>query len=317
MRKRCKATALFRCSTVTRRVRVNDHFERLTRTIDWIETHLDGPMTLDDVADIACFSAFHFTRVFAAATGETVSAYIRKRRLSRAFDAVYGSDRPIIDVALEYQYDSAAAFSRAFSKQFRINPSRLRARRRRAIYGYYPALTAERLQHRIRGGTTMDAKIVTRESIELVGTRCSNTAKRNSIPKLWNTFLRNAAGVPGLMDRGTYGVFTTPAGEVDEEMPFDYLAAGEAGTDGGQPPIGDAELPAEFERYRLPERTYAVFEHRGKLAGLGATYEYIYGVWFPRSGRESLPAEHFEFHGPDFRGDFPDSVTEIWIPISG
>jgi len=245
---------------------------------------------------------------------------------------VLGSDRPIIDIALEYQYDSAAAFSRAFSKQFRLNPSRLRARRRRAIIGYYPALTATRLHHRMQGGTTMDARVVEKESIVLVGMRCSNTARRNSIPKLWNTFLRNARGVPGLTDRGTYGVyiydFATPHGEVDEDMPFDYLAAGEAASasgGAGDAAIGDVPLgatpatdsvPAGFERYVLSQRTYAVFEHRGKLAELGRTYEYIYGVWFPRSGRESLPAEHFEYHGPDFRGDFPDSVTEIWIPIS-
>jgi AraC family transcriptional regulator len=256
--------------------------------------------------------------------------------LSRAFDEVIGSDRPIIDIALENQYESAAAFSRAFRTQFRLTPSRLRARRRRSIYGYYPVLTAERLLHRTQGGTTMDARIVERKSINLAGMRCSNTAGRNSIPRLWDTFLRQARSVDGLLERGTYGVyiydFEMPHGDVDEDMPFDYLAAGEAAAAGevdvagaaaaastvesADGPALPASYPAGFERYSLPARTYAVFEHRGKLARLGATYEYIYGVWFPRSGRESLAAEHFEYHGPDFRGDFDDSVTEIWIPIT-
>jgi AraC family transcriptional regulator len=293
---------------------MNDYPERLARTLGWIEENLANPITLSGIAGVACFSTFHFTRVFAATTGETVFAYLRKRRLSRAFDEVLGSDRTIIDIALDYQYESAAAFSRAFSKQFRISPSRLRARRRRAIYGYYPPLTAERLAHRMQGGTTMDAKIVKKGPIELVGLRCSNTARRNGIPKLWNRFLRHARQVAGLLDRGTYGVyiydFSTPLGEVDEEMPFDYLAAGEVATGGAE-----RELPAGFEPWTLPERTYAVFQHRGKLAELGRTYEYIYGVWFAKSDRESAAAEHFEYHGPDFRGDFPDSVTEIWIPI--
>jgi AraC family transcriptional regulator len=243
---------------------MNDYAERIGRAIAFIEANLDKALRLEDVAGAACLSAFHFERVFRAMTGETVFSYLRKRRLSRAFDAALGSDRSLIDIALEFRYESAAAFSRAFSAQFKSSPSKIRAKRKKGVYGYYPAIDADRLAHRMEGGVGMEARIERKGPLELLGMYCSNTAKKNGIPRLWGEFIGRARKVEGLLDRGTY----------------------------------------------------AVFEHRGRLAELGKTYEYVYGVWFPASGRESLAAEHFEYHGPDFKGDLPESVTELWIPLA-
>lgn len=323
---------------------MNDHIDRVTRAVGWLEENLTREIRLDDVAAVACLSPFHFERVFCALTGESVFSYVRKRRLSVAFDALLGSDRPVVDIALECRYDSAAAFTRAFSAQFRIAPSRLRKRGRKSLFGYCPGMDADRLAHRLAGGVTLDARVVSRGEIRLFGLSCENTASSNGIPRLWNRFLRAARAVPALLERGTYGVyvydFATRKEDVTGDMAFTYLAAGEraaggiadgemsgelaGGADGANARDGFCEPGANratkalagFSAYSIPAGDWAVFLHRGKLMELGKTYEYIFGVWFPKSGRESAPAAHFEYHGPDFRGDFPDSVTEVWIPLA-
>lgn len=57
--------------------------ERIQATIDHIELHLDRNISLQELAKIACFSEYHYHRVFQSMVGETVMEYIRKRRLCR------------------------------------------------------------------------------------------------------------------------------------------------------------------------------------------------------------------------------------------
>ena len=57
---------------------------RLARVVDFVEAHLDEPLTVGDLAGVACISAFHFGRCFRTATGETPHRYVMGRRLERA-----------------------------------------------------------------------------------------------------------------------------------------------------------------------------------------------------------------------------------------
>src|ERR1700687_5023601 len=59
----------------------------------YIESHLAGELTLDEIAGIACISRFHMVRAFAAATGLSVMRYVRARRLSEAARALAGRAR--------------------------------------------------------------------------------------------------------------------------------------------------------------------------------------------------------------------------------
>ena len=60
----------------------------LLAQVQLAEAHLDEELTLEKLAAVAAFSPFHFHRVFAAITGETLSDFIRRIRLERAASAV-------------------------------------------------------------------------------------------------------------------------------------------------------------------------------------------------------------------------------------
>lgn len=62
----------------------NDYQARILRVLTHIQEHLDEPLDLEALAQVACFSSFHFHRVFAAMTGETIADHVRRLRLERA-----------------------------------------------------------------------------------------------------------------------------------------------------------------------------------------------------------------------------------------
>ncbi|AGB81750.1 Right origin-binding protein [Serratia rubidaea] len=91
--------------------------------LNWIETHLDQPLLLDNVAAKSGYSKWHLQRMFRSTTGHALGSYIRERRLSKAAQALRSTPRPILDIALQYHFDSQPSFSRAFKKQFGKTPA--------------------------------------------------------------------------------------------------------------------------------------------------------------------------------------------------
>src|SRR5450432_2850109 len=87
---------------------------RLSRVLDYIESNLEGGLTLDELASIACLSRFHFARAFKLAMGLPPHRYVSAKRMERAKALLAKGDRPIADIALALGFSSQANFSRAF-----------------------------------------------------------------------------------------------------------------------------------------------------------------------------------------------------------
>src|ERR1700675_4170437 len=93
----------------------------------YIEGHLAGTLTLDEIAGVAGVSRFHMVRSFAAATGFSVMRYVRASRLSEAARALAGGAPDILTLALDADYGSHEAFTRPFRDQFGVTPEAVRA----------------------------------------------------------------------------------------------------------------------------------------------------------------------------------------------
>ncbi len=89
---------------------------------DFIERHITEPITLHKLAEAAGYSPWHSARVFREMTGKAPFEYIRELRLSRAAVRLRDGDDRIIDVALDFVFESHEGFTRAFSKQFGMSP---------------------------------------------------------------------------------------------------------------------------------------------------------------------------------------------------
>jgi AraC family transcriptional regulator len=89
---------------------------------DYIEQHITEPISLHKLAGAAGYSPWHSARIFRELTGKAPFEYIRELRLSRAAARLHDSDDRIIDVALDFVFESHEGFTRAFSKQFGMSP---------------------------------------------------------------------------------------------------------------------------------------------------------------------------------------------------
>ena len=91
-----------------------DWVTSIHQAIQYIEQHLREELTIREIAQQAALSPFYFQKGFAMLCGMTVGDYIRQRRLSAAGLEVLTTDRRIIDIALEFGYDSPDSFTKAF-----------------------------------------------------------------------------------------------------------------------------------------------------------------------------------------------------------
>jgi AraC family transcriptional regulator len=130
-----------------------------------------------------------------------------------------------------------------------------------------------------------------------------DTQSSSSIPDQWKRFSRYIGRIGGAVDEVTYGVIynVNPGGT------FDYMCGVEV-TQG-------AVLPAGLSSLELAARRYAVFVHRGHLAGLRSTFQAIWGRWLPGSGWKHLEGPTFERYGPGFNPVTGMGGLEIWVPI--
>jgi AraC family transcriptional regulator len=99
---------------------------RLSRVLDYIEANLEGDLTIDHLASIACLSRFHFARAFKAGIGQAPHQYVSAKRLERAKGLLMRSDQPLVDIALALNFSCQANFTRAFRQVTGQTPGQYR-----------------------------------------------------------------------------------------------------------------------------------------------------------------------------------------------
>jgi AraC family transcriptional regulator len=108
----------------------NEYAARMNRVVDYIQGHLADPLDLERLAAVACFSPFHFHRLFSAWMGETLQVFVPRLRLERAAQLlVFNRLRSISEIALECGFSSSSAFARAFKGAFGVSASEWRERK--------------------------------------------------------------------------------------------------------------------------------------------------------------------------------------------
>lgn len=271
------------------------------KAIWFIESHFASSITLDDVAKVCDLSRFQMSRLFSYATGRSVTAYLRGRRLTEAARALAAGAPDILAVAIEAGYGSHEAFSRAFREQFGLTPAELRTR------GHLEDIT---LLEPLREdpNVTVQLPLPRLETpgpllIAGIGRRfaCDDFA---GIPALWQEFTPHLDTIPDRKSTDTYGLVTgAGAGES-----YFYLAGVEVDNFN--------DLDRGLTGIRLPAQRWAVSRQDGHITTISATIHTVFSQTLPGAGL--IPAEI-----PDllerYSGDF-DPVTgaggfEIWIPV--
>ena len=95
------------------------------RAVDYVTQHLAGPLRLEDVARAACFSPYHFHRIFRVQMGETLASFVRRIRLERSVYLLsHRAGASLTEIALSCGFSSSSDFSRSFRAHYGVSPRR-------------------------------------------------------------------------------------------------------------------------------------------------------------------------------------------------
>jgi AraC family transcriptional regulator len=226
--------------------------------------------------------------------------YVRARRLTEAARALARGAPDILTLALDADYGSHEAFTRAFRDHFGVTPEAVRAA---------SCLDHLKLQEPIQmDSTAFDTLSAPRFEtgkaflVAGVGERF-NHDNGAGIPGLWQRFHQSVDRIPGRIGAVAYGVCCNG----DDAGNFDYIAGVE---------VSDfSDLPREFSRVRIPEQKYAVFTHREHISTIRRSVSTIWNHWLPASGFKVADAPNFERYDETFDPLTGNGGLEIWVPV--
>lgn len=283
---------------------------RMKDAIDLIESKMEEPLNIEEIATAAYSSPFHFQRMFHMLTGMTVAEYIRKRRLTLAVQELALTPSKVIEVALKYGYDSPESFSKAFRKIHGISPSE--ARHPGVQLKAFPRIS---FHISLKGDKDMDYRIVDKEAFTVIGKTarltCQNNEQQSKIPKLWAEYNRN-----GTVNKlGSLSTDGNVLGIIMDMVPgrdeFNYMIAAEADSSSA----GAAAEQHGFVTSVIPASTWAIFTSVGSLPDAIQTLTArIYQEWFPGTGYEHSGAPELEVY-PLGNTTAADYRCEVWVPI--
>ncbi len=287
-----------------------DYYERIQSAVHFIEENLRNELKITDIAAKSCFSPFHFQRLFQAVSGFSVQKYIRNRRLSEAAVALKETNRTILDIAIDFQYSSQEAFSRAFSQCYGITPAKYR--KTKIGLDHQAKMNFLDYKNKIKGELTMAKPNITHlDAIHIIGyeyrTNLNNETYFQDIPGFYFDFGKHEyylkipnKAAPSM----SYGISCN----FQDEGEFSFII-GEA----IQEPV--KEIPEPLVYFKIPEGKYAIFDVKGPSESVQNTRRYIYGTWLPNSNYERK-------EGPDFEvtdvcnSSYPqDMRMKVYIPI--
>ena len=267
-----------------------------------IERNSTQPLTLDGIAAACAVSRSHLAHAFGTATGQSVMQYVRARRLSDAARVLANGAPHILTVALDAGYNSHEAFTRAFRDHFQQTPESVRDRR--SLDGL---ALIDPLELRPHADVDLASpRFIESPMMRVVGlTDLCSFDTTITIPAQWQRFMDQwYDAIPDKLEDMPIGV----CHGADDDGQFLYMCAVEVRRFG--------EHPRELQPLEIPERQYAVFEHRGHVSTIFETYFTIWNSAMPATGRTVADAPVIERHNPTFSPRTGEGGLTLWIPLT-
>ena len=258
-----------------------DYVDRVNRAIDFVLGNLQRQFNLSDMADAACFSPFHFHRIFRGIVGETPSQFVKRLRLERALTKMaHDPRRSLTEIALDCGFSSSSDFSRSFKRRYSTPPSAFdmgayRASKRGELQMLVEQSAQNLRVERLPEGENPDGFSVRIRSLPartMAYFRVLDPYREHVVVDA-ATRLEEWARLHGVADNPWYGYMWDDP-EVVELKDCRYDVAVEA--DGFEPDGG-------IGRFEFPPMRVAQIEIRGAIDLEMRALDWVYRTWLPTS----------------------------------
>lgn len=284
------------------------HIQAFKRVLEYIETNLSKDISLDTLSNISNTSKFHFHRLFKEFCGESLSDYIKRRRLSYAAFELVDSSRKIEDIAFEMNYTSVGSFTRAFTKHFKTPPARYRKEN---------TYWAPQLKPPINAALYSNKKPCFRETsflqTKLIGFTCrgyhtekSVESDPESVEKYWNFFeILHKHNYP-VKDARLYSTSKTLS--IKNHPKEGYYREYESFC--GVRLLDDTTLPG-LEEYTIPASNCLYYEFKGSAAEWENYLGRMYVTTIPELPYEVNYELNFGYVHMGFNGEFLNNLGNM------
>jgi len=282
-----------------RQMTIDLHRIKMDKVLRWIEENMDKDLNIEKLSEIACYSKFHFHRLFRAYAGENVIAFRKRLLLERAAHQLVYSQSNITEIAFNAGYDNQSSFNKAFRKKFDNSPSEFRNKKLIVNNDPLPELNVE---------IAMKPEIKEIPTLHLICVRKQGSYKDASADA-WGA-LMGFAYSNKIMKKETklIGIsYDNPEVTNPEQIRYDACITVDS----------DVKLDSEVKKIEIKKGRYAVFLHKGSYDKFSQTYAEIFNHWLPESGYELRDKPCFEIYlNRDPRRTKPENLkTEIYVPI--
>jgi AraC family transcriptional regulator len=310
----------------------DEYARRINRVLDHIEVHLGEELRLEDLAAVACFSPFHFHRLFKAFCGETIGEHLRRRRLERAArQLICERAKPVTAIALDCGFSSSQNFAKAFRLHFGLSPSEVRRRhdwrdphfhqnskpgntRRKLgkdlleLAGYPEATDDEFIRIDCSGGDDMQVRIIEMEPLRVAYFRGIGTYSPATIGPLFQKLMAWAGprGICGPASQIMGVCWDDPGITPEPRCRYDACIT----------VAPDFQDDGRVSLQLLPGGRYAVRHCEFVCQGFEKAWEELMTDWLPTSGYQPDDRPNLEFYYNDGNRD-PENkwIMDIWLPV--
>lgn len=104
--------------------------ETINKAIEYIFTHINDKLTVDEIASYCNFSKYHFCRLFKEEMGESLYSFIKRNKIMRSATSLKAEkEKSITEIGLDCGY-SASNYATAFKELLNQSPAQFRKERK-------------------------------------------------------------------------------------------------------------------------------------------------------------------------------------------
>ncbi|RLU86843.1 AraC family transcriptional regulator [Streptomyces griseocarneus] len=281
--------------------------ERLNRSMECIEEHLDRTIDVAGLARVAATSEYHLRRMFSALAGMPLSEYVRRRRLTVAGAEVLAGRESLLEIAVRYGYGSGEAFARAFRAMHGVGPGE--ARRTGAALVSQPRLS---FRLTVEGSSSMRYRIVDRPDFTVVGLKARVPLVHAGPNQAMIDFIRGIG--PDMVERLHELSDQEPQGIVSVCDDLDPSRAEGTELDYYHGVITSAPAPEGATTLAVPAGTWAVFSTSGPMPqAVQELWRDAFTEWFPSNPYRNRPGP--EILRTRLSPDKSEADAELWLPV--
>ncbi|WP_157314969.1 GyrI-like domain-containing protein [Chitinibacter sp. GC72] len=275
---------------------LHDYSRRLQRVLGLIWQHPQQTYSLDQLAEAAHFSPYHFHRIYREMMGESLGMTQQRLRLLHAARALgKPGELPLSRLAQQTGYGSSAAFVRAFAASYGQTPGAYRRERLLMLH-----------RHHQQESTMYQVRIHTQDQPLPLGI-CHHQGPYIQIGEAFAKLQLTKTTLPVALPLGWFGLYFDDPQSV---APSELRSAAALTVRTGE------ALPDGVEAFAIPPGRYAIIEHLGPYSELEQAYQWLYGIWLPSSGEQPGYVPLIE-HYINLPIDTPPNAlrTEIWLAL--